>query len=81
MNIPASRAARILDELRALAASGALGEVAGRRVTNVFRNHGIPALGKCEGEAHGTVHADNCLVCAPRWGAVGEVVTVARSKP
>ena len=81
MNISAKTAAELIDALRALAGSGSLGEIPSRVVANVFRNAGIPPLAKCEGEAHEDPSVDNCTICAPRWGAVGEAVTVARSKP
>lgn len=36
----------------------------------------IPRLEACTGEAHSNGYIDNCSLCAPRWGWVGEKVKV-----
>lgn len=81
VNLTAKRAAHIIDAIRALAASGQLGDVAGRIVANTLRNEGIDPLVRCAGEAHQNPNVDHCGKCAPRWGALGEAVTVAGRGP
>ena len=66
-------AAEIIDRVRELLAE--------RRPPEEIENHlrtyfQIPPLTRCDGEAHTNPHIDNCEVCAPRWGWIGERVRV-----
>jgi len=45
-------------------------------VAIAVKHAGIPPLAECSGEAHTNTHIDNCGVCAPRWGLVGDTVKV-----
>ena len=39
-------------------------------------HHKIEPLQACHGGAHSNPFIDNCGVCAPRWGLVGERVRI-----
>jgi hypothetical protein len=65
-------AAKLIEEVRTLAARGNNIEA----VAMALKRAGIPLLAECSGEAHTNPHIDNCGVCAPRWGLVGDTVKV-----
>lgn len=43
-------------------------------IIGALRRAGLEPLRLCPGEAHkaGGAYHDNCMLCAPRWGIVGE---------
>lgn len=45
-------------------------------LANLLARFGVHPLIECPGEAHRNPHIDNCALCAPRWGWVGESINV-----
>lgn len=70
-----SQAARLIDELREMAARTDRTYTA-TELGDWLAQHGIAPLEVCTGEAHSNPFIDNCMVCAPRWGFVGKAIKV-----
>lgn len=71
--LPRTHAARLIEDVRKLLALRQSPEDVERFLD---RQYGISALEACTGSAHKNPHIDNCGVCAPRWGWVGQEVKV-----
>ena len=71
--ISRTMAADIIDYVRTRLAEGADAATITRCLDRQFD---IAPLTACSGEAHGNHNIDNCGVCAPRWGFVGDKVVV-----
>lgn len=74
MKIKRSQAARLLDDIREMLAAR---QDAEHIEAMLERQYDIPPLKACTGEAHSNAYIDNCGVCAPRWGWLGEEVEVS----
>jgi hypothetical protein len=73
--ITRKQAAELIEALRDLAARSESEKVR-LSLGRAFHRAGIPLLTPCRAEAHTNPHIDNCGVCAPRWGLVGDTVKV-----
>lgn len=70
-----SQAAKLIDELREMAARTDRTYTAAE-LGDWLAQHDVQPLTVCTGEAHSNAFIDNCMVCAPRWGFVGKAVKV-----
>ena len=72
IKITRTQAAKIIERLREEAAEG------DARAKRILDSYGIEPLKKCTGFAHTPdgCFVDNCTVCAPRWGWVGDKIKV-----
>lgn len=74
-----SEAAKFIEGIRRIAATHA--DIDGAYLMKLLRqhlvDHGVAPLKKCPGEAHSNGYIDNCSLCAPRWGWIGEKVKVS----
>lgn len=73
MKIKRSQAAKLIEDIRRMCANNA----PTHHIERMLEDAGIPPLTPCTGEAHRNAFIDNCMQCAPRWGLVGEDVTVS----
>lgn len=79
-----TEAAKFIEKVRRLEAdwrthegtTPALAEHMVEDLQELLQEAGIPLLEECSGEAHSNAYIDNCSLCAPRWGWVGEKVKV-----
>ena len=73
-----TQAARLIDRIRViLAESKATGRTIDPAVIeDELLRLEVKPLVKCTGEAHSNPFIDNCSMCAPRWGWIGEKVQV-----
>lgn len=69
-------AASLIEELRRVAILGPAGNEVQAYLQKFLRQHGVPALRRCPGEAHCAGGPDNCALCSPRWGFIGPPVRV-----
>lgn len=79
-NIARKTAAELIDRIHATVTLWNLGDVTSDEAAakiHELLTEVLPPLRECEGAAHGLfVEADNCGVCAPRWGVVGPAVRI-----
>lgn len=73
MHITRKQATKLIEEVRSYVAAD---PEARHYLADKLALLGIPALTKCEGEAHSNAYIDHCSLCMPRWGLVGESVVV-----
>jgi len=72
------QAAALIERIRIIVAENAAANrlLAPELFEVVLSAAGVAPLKRCDGEAHGNPHIDNCGQCAPRWGWLGEAVTI-----
>jgi hypothetical protein len=73
MDINVKTATEIIEIVRQYLALKASPESIEEELENRFD---IEPITKCDSETHSNPHIDNCGVCAPRWGWIGERITV-----
>ncbi len=67
------RAADLIDYVRVALANRTLPDIIEAHLKDQF---GVEPLKRCDGEAHGNAHIDNCGTCMPRWGWTGPRIKV-----
>lgn len=67
VSITKTYAKRLLKTLRVFMAEGKTA----KEMEAFLARSGIPALQKCEGEAHTNPQIDSCGLCGPAWGFMG----------
>ena len=68
-----THAANALDFIRTALANRISPEKLEQELQHRF---GIVPLQHCDGEAHSNAYIDNCMVCAPRWGFIGDIIKI-----
>lgn len=46
------------------------------KLNYIMEQKGIKKYIQCDGQAHTNPYIDNCFVCMPNWGYLGDKVTV-----
>jgi hypothetical protein len=70
------QAAALIERIRIIVAENPDRLLAPALLQDVLSLGGLAPLERCTGEAHGNPHIDNCGQCAPRWGWLGDAVTI-----